>query len=243
MRPNGKKTWNDLLVDEANLADTPAKRRLRELLWKIAKYKHDQMPKEIIDELERVKSMVTFVWPYPDSVTFLLFQQYNEFKKQLPQDDRIIPFAEWLIKKHGEIAESRAANLKAQGWDLRPRLFYFESLNEFDTYLWRLIPKLMDPDWVAALRICPGPGCKKLIMSSAKWKRKFCTETCKNRFWGRKNRTRDKEDPPEDSFECPGNGEGMTITKDSCINVNGVNVRGRFKYTCPTCPLYKKGGK
>lgn len=42
------------------------------------------------------------------------------------------------------------------------------------------------------------------------------------------------------TFTCKGSGEPMTITLDDCINANGINVRDKFKYTCPTCS-YKDG--
>jgi len=42
------------------------------------------------------------------------------------------------------------------------------------------------------------------------------------------------------TFTCEWSDERMIITPDACINANGVNVRGKFEYTCPTCP-YKDG--
>jgi len=246
MKPNGKKTWIDPLVDEANLGNTPAKRKLRAWLWTIAKHKQGRIPRKILDELERIKRKVHLYWTYPNPVMAAAAEYYRELGEEMRQDhkdEKLISFAEFWAEKSGRITgEDFEASLRSSGMEIRPHLSSYESLGEFDNYLWRLIPKLMDADWVEALRICAGPKCKKLIMSTAKWERKFCSEACKNRFWGRKNRERDKEDPPDKPFECPGNGEGMTITRDACINANGVDVRGKFRYTCPTCPYYKKGG-
>ena len=104
-----------------------------------------------------------------------------------------------------------------------PHLTTFDlKLTDYECYLWDLIPKLRDPEWVAALRECP--GCKKLIMSSAKWENKFCTPRCKKKNWARVNRK---------PIDCPAYGK---ISLLECRRFE----REENLEECQNCPNSKK---
>ncbi len=249
MKPN-KKTWSDPLVELANHAQNKDEKKLRGILRAIARFKNTRIPKKIVDELERVNKKVRFIWITAGATIPATDFWHNENVHRVTIEKDNVPISldycedkgtgdEQLVIRPAEDFGGRVLQL------IPPHLGSWHPLSKYDGYLWDLIPKLRDPNWVAALRECP--GCGKLLMSSTEWAKKgnkFCSLTCKNNYWNRKKRERDKRDPPKDkTFQCPGNFEHVAVRRGECLNGNGKNIRGKFREDCSRCPHNKEGGR
>ncbi len=174
----------------ANKGRTGDERKLRAFLQTIIQTKNTQVPREILDELERVNKSGGFVW----------------------EKERWTP-----IEDNGE--------QKVLG-EYKPHLVRWSiQQTGFDLYLSELIPKLQDPDWVAALRECP--RCRKILMSNTKWRNKFCSEQCKTKYWGSENRKR---------IKCPGI-KNFTKTKEEILLGECKQIQKEEPYPeCEECP-------
>jgi len=111
--------------------------------------------------------------------------------------------------------------------------------SKFDDYLTKLIPRLYDPVWVAALKKCP--ECGKLLLSLTKWPRKFCSPSCKNRHKQRKHRERVKE---EKNIEQEGEDYREAKIELRCRSCEWQESKGEFEnyiksysrpMDCPKC--------
>ncbi|MFX0195724.1 MAG: hypothetical protein ACFFCW_06340 [Candidatus Hodarchaeota archaeon] len=242
MNRNGKKTWRDPLVEIANTRKTKAEKKLWGVLRAIARSKH-MPPKRIIDGLDRANRKHHFMWTTvpPKLESFISPRELHKVmvdergRKILYRADDENP-EKWLVA-HGEdgkpleaideITITTEIPEKNQKY-FRPHLGSWGPLSIYDYYLFELIPRLRNPDWVAALRICP--GCGKLLMSSAKWENKFCNDRCKKRNWARINR--------KTRVYC--RGEEREITLLECRQ-----TQNDLPYNeCQTCTnLIKKGGR
>ena len=68
------------------------------------------------------------------------------------------------------------------------RAYYASKGKMLDFYLSELMLRLQNMDWIQALQTCP--GCKKLILSDAEYKNRWCSSQCRKRIWARQNRAK-----------------------------------------------------
>jgi len=240
MKPNGKKTWIDPLVEMANKGQAKDQKKLRGILRAIARFKNTRIPKRIVDELERVNKKVRFIWlgagePIIPAADFMRKELYSikidkaHYPISLDYEENKDTGEEQFVIRPAKSLDGHIREL------IPPHLGSWQPLSKYDHYLFDLIPRLRDPDWVQALRVCSGPKCKRLIMSSAKWEHKFCSGACKNRFWGQKNRDRDRRDAPK--------GKSEKIRRVCLKCDRSFWASGKFNRICPACAeKNNKGG-
>ncbi|NIM99474.1 MAG: hypothetical protein GTO24_15800 [candidate division Zixibacteria bacterium] len=223
MAQNRRKKTTDSLIEVANVGDTRGKKKLRAWLRTIARRKNREIPRKILDELEKVNKKVHFHWTrlketdrpgmYASGVEEIpsetLYEIHRQFEREIENEPEFRPL------------------LGA------PHLGSYEALPEFSHYLWQLIPKLRDPDWVAALSQCP--ACGKLLLNFTKRRTKYCDdnpecrEKGRKRIWARKNKRR---------FKCPGlEGIPDEMTKQDCTEIQGSD--DPFP-ECQSCPKARK---
>ncbi len=199
-----KKTWTEPLIDAANRAQTRHEKKLRAILRTIIRFKTQDMPDKVLDELGKVLRKSRLVWwsgPRQASTWYKVMKQY---KVQLP--DSFVPA---VFARGPHLSSTQAL------------------LVDHELYLWDLIPKLRNPEWVAALRECP--GCRKLLMSSVKWENKFCSPQCKKRNWARVHRKR---------VRCPGL---KGIRNDQITLLDCKQAQKKEPHPeCQTCPFSMK---
>ncbi|MFX0201889.1 MAG: hypothetical protein ACFFCW_37745 [Candidatus Hodarchaeota archaeon] len=127
------------------------------------------------------------------------------------------------------------------------------------------LSSILDGVPISAFKRCL--ECEKWFFHTSKRKKEFCTNRCASRYLTREKRTeteeareeynkkmrdymkkRRQENNPKSRSKklvrCPGNPDDpdVEMTPNECINLNGKNIRGIWKNTCPTCQHFKKGG-
>jgi hypothetical protein len=228
---------SDPLIEQANKGDTDARRKLRAWLRTIVKYKYGRIPRKILDELERVRRKTHFVWTYPDPETVATIEFLQGLREEMGENSAFIqmlvrdlaPGTEKIgVKKKrtspGTKVEWRPSDIGFPSPLKRPQphLSHYEPLNEFEGYLWELIPRLMNVEWVEKLKVCP--ECKKLILSGAKWGQRFCSDACNRSYYGRK---------PLNRVYCP------ELGKEISLSYCRYQIGGTFE-KCEGCPNFKK---
>jgi len=227
-----KKTWTDSVIEAANRADTSEERTLREILKGIIVIKGN-----------------------PDLMPFPSDLENKICTGQVEETDLKTAHRIWTTQG---IMHNTLSTLKKNCeppelfWDYltdknKPRLRIISDPQK--QMFSNLVQNLEDPEWVSALCQCAA-GCGKFILSNSIWAKKgkkFCGQDCKEKYYGRKNKKQHQKtnkNPIESILvECPGNPDDpqdVKITPTECINPNGKNIRGIWKYTCPTCPHLKK---
>lgn len=202
---------SDPLIDQANKGDTSARRKLRAWLRTIVRYKYGRIPRKILDELEKVRRKTHFIWIFPDQETIDTIELLEGVREGMDDNSS---FVRMLIRDLAPAEEKMRSK--------EPRLSHYEPLNEFEGYLWELIPRLMNAKWVRSLKVCP--ECKNLILSSAKWGQRFCSDDCNHNYYGRK---------PLKRVYCP------ELEKEITLSYCRYSVSGLFE-KCEGCPNFKK---
>lgn len=214
----GKKNWSDPLVTIANEGQGKAERKLRGILRTIILFKNKAMfPRQIEKDLVAMTKKIGFLWT--DKMRTRIME-VNKTK---------------IVYEPGHSHLEISLNVTAEELPgLRDYLAGGESTERswriyYDQYLFQLMWRLQDPEWVGALRMCP--GCKRLLLSSADYPTKWCGDPrCRKRVWAQKHRRR---------VECPA--EDQEITLLDCKQVQ----KDEPYEECTNCQysMAKKGGK
>jgi len=235
MGQNSKKTLIEPLVNWANQGNTSARRKLRAWLRTIVRFKDEEIPPKILVELERVNRRRHFLWTSLKDET--LVPATEDDLAQLENMANVFGPPNSLLKEILEL-EKRMPEKFARIWGTKDRavqrhLGSYGFASEFDYYLWLLMEKLRDPDWVAALTECP--KCKRLLLNFYKWENRYCDNPeCKKyrkTISARKSRKR---------IKCPGL-KGFGNDEMTLSDCKQTQKDDPFP-ECPSCPNSKKKG-
>ncbi len=153
------KLLDDPIVDAGNRGLTKGEKEVWEVLEFVVQAKRRDiglvgnapsgMPGHVLNGFEKVKETVVFQW--------------EMFDREIE---------ETIDKETGQIRRTEILN-----YTDKPYLKIHSMMSQDERYMWELILKLQDPDWVA--KLCKCPWCRKFLLNNTRWPNKYCSKECK----------------------------------------------------------------